>query len=260
MSSSTHGAPATRRALGRTLCILAIAPSAAVAQLLRVHVPASLPARPVPLLVVLHGCLQGAADFARMSGFSEAADRNGFVVLYPEQTTTANPARCWNWFEPAHQKRAGEAAAIVAMIDSVGRLRPIDSARVYLAGHSAGGAMAVNVASLYPERFAGVMSHSGIPVGAATNAVAGIGTMALGPAIEIADSVRARLGPGRDPMPLLVMHGKADLVVSSRNAQPLTVQWMRAGGAVKEVIMAGLGHGWAPTATQTTLEFFRILR
>ena len=70
------------------------------------------------------------------------------------------------------------------MIDSVRRIRPIDSTRVYIAGMSAGAAMAVNIASLYPERFAGVMSHSGVAVGAATNVVAGLGAMALGPEIR----------------------------------------------------------------------------
>lgn len=242
------------------MMLVAAAGGLAAQSSMRVHSPAGLAGTKAPLLVVLHGCAQSTDDLARATGLNEAADRNGFVVLYPEQLAAANALRCWNWFEPANQKRGGEAAAIVAMIDSVARSGRIDLTRVYIAGLSAGGAMAVNIATLFPERFAGAMSHSGIPVGAATGAAAAFGVMRGGPPATTVDSVRARIGKDRSALPLLVMQGDADVIVNPLNAPALSLQWLRAGGVVKEVIVPGLGHGWAPGATQAMLDFFRLVR
>src|SRR5687768_14546082 len=132
----------------------------------RLHVPAA--AGPLPLVVMLHGCTQSPEDFARGTRMEALAAEMGFAVLFPAQSARANRNRCWNWFRPEHQSRdAGEPAAIAAATRDVIARHPIDPARVYVAGLSAGAAMAVIVAATYPEIFSAVGVHSGLAYRAA---------------------------------------------------------------------------------------------
>src|SRR4051812_17609192 len=131
-----------------------------------VHAPRGVePGTAVPLVCMLHGCTQDAAGFAVATRMNEAADRHRFAVVYPEQQRGENPQACWNWFLPEHQARgAGEPAAIAATVREVmGTTSPwtIDSRRVFVAGLSAGGAMAAILAATHPDLFAGVAVHSG---------------------------------------------------------------------------------------------------
>ena len=122
----------------------------------------------LPLLVMLHGCQQDAPDFARGTGMNELAAQAPCLVLYPEQLAKANQMRCWNWYDIAHQgPHAGEPAMLVALTRKIISLYPVDATRVYIAGLSAGGAMAAIVAAHHPRLFAAVGVHSGLPPGAA---------------------------------------------------------------------------------------------
>ena len=92
------------------------------------------------------------------------ADEHGFIVVYPEQAVQANASKCWNWFKPQDQRRgAGEPALIADIVREVAREHCADPRRVYVAGLSAGAAMAVVLGETYPELFAGVGAHSGLP-------------------------------------------------------------------------------------------------
>lgn len=168
-----------------------------------------------PLLVMLHGCSQSAIDFAAGTAMNERAREQGYFVLYPEQSRNANALRCWSWFERQHQQRGrGEPAAIAAMTLAVIRSQGIDASRVYIAGLSAGGAMAAIVAAAYPEIFAAVGVHSGVAHGAATNATDAHGVM------------RGNIAAGRWPtlphgMPTIVFHGDQDLSVHPRHGRAL---------------------------------------
>lgn len=154
-----------------------------------------------PLVVMLHGCSQNAADFAAGTAMNERAREQGYFVLYPEQSRQASALRCWSWFRSGHQQRGrGEPAAIAAMTRAVIRSQGIDAGRVYIAGLSAGGAMAAIVAAAYPEIFAAVGIHSGV----------------------------ARGAPQADPwqplprgIPTIVFHGDQDLSVHSRHERAL---------------------------------------
>ncbi|MBV9109063.1 MAG: PHB depolymerase family esterase, partial [Gemmatimonadetes bacterium] len=119
-------------------------------------------ARPAPLVVMLHGCTQDPDDFARGTRFNQLAGDAGVLVAWPEQPAEQQVQKCWSWYDPAHQAAArGEPAVIAGITREVMAGHAVDPKRVYVAGVSAGAAMAVNVAASYPELFAAVASHSG---------------------------------------------------------------------------------------------------
>jgi poly(hydroxyalkanoate) depolymerase family esterase len=136
----------------------------------RLYLPPGPIDAPRPLVVMLHGCTQDPEDFAAGTAMNERAREQGFFVLYPAQSGRANPQRCWNWFKHTHQRRnRGEAGLIASMVRDVTARHAIDASRVYIAGLSAGGAMAAIVAAAHPELFAAVGVHSGLAPGAATS-------------------------------------------------------------------------------------------
>lgn len=179
----------------------------------RLFQPERLLDSPRPLLVMLHGCTQNPADIAVGTRFDEWAERYGWLVVYPEQTRAANPKACWNWFHPDHQQQdRGEPAALAALTRTVAADYPVDGRNIFVAGMSAGAAMAAQLALHYPGLFRGLAAHSGLPPGAARNAVSALLAMkALG---------RAPQGPPLT-VPTIVFHGHKDGVVNARNARRL---------------------------------------
>src|SRR5205823_5386743 len=130
------------------------------------------PGTPTPLIVMLHGCTQTPADFAAGTQMNQLADQKQFIVVYPQQTSTYNQEECWNWFDTAHQGRgSGEPAIIAGIVQTVVQNTSqwtIDTQRVYVAGLSAGAAMAVILGASYPDIFAAIAVHSGLEYKAAT--------------------------------------------------------------------------------------------
>ena len=175
----------------------------------------------LPLVVMLHGCTQNPDDFAvgtSMNGLARGtADSPAFYVLYPSQARAANAQGCWNWFERSHQRRGqGEPAWIAELTQQLVRTLPIDKRRVYVAGLSAGGAMAAIVAAAYPDVFAAVGVHSGLPVGAARNLTEALTAMKHG-ASPTSDSTPT----SQRRVPTIVFQGDQDRTVHARNAQSL---------------------------------------
>ena len=167
-----------------------------------------------PLLVLLHGCTQDAADFASGTAMNEFAAQHDCLVAYPEQSKNANSGRCWNWFLPEHQQRdQGEPGMIAALTRQVLQSTDADPQRVYIAGLSAGGAMAITVAQLYPELFAAVGVHSGLARGLARDMASAFTAMRRGP---------AAVAPAEAPaiaLPTIVFHGESDRTVHPDNAE-----------------------------------------
>ena len=162
---------------------------------------------------MLHGCHQDAEDFAIGTRMNLHASTHGCFVLYPQQSTQANGARCWNWYESAHQQREqGEPAIIAELTRHVLSGNAITKERVYVAGFSAGGAMAATLAVMYPDLYAALGIHSGMPHGAARDFMSAMMAMQHGTMASYAAH------PMHGRIPTIVFHGNEDNMVHATHA------------------------------------------
>jgi len=204
-----------------------------------------------PLVVVLHGCSQNAADAAELSGWNELSDRYGFHVLYPEQKTINNVSECFNWFdEDDIVRNGGEARSIEAMVWKMRQDHSIDAGRIHVTGLSAGGAMSAVMLGCYPDIFKAAAVMSGGPYFAATDiftsASAMLGNVTKSPQ-QWGDLVRAHgTGPwGR----MAIFHGENDDVVNPTNARELVKQWTDVHGIDQEPDLT-VSYPTAPDVTR----------
>lgn len=197
-----------------------------------------------PLLMMLHGCSQNPGDFARGTRMNALARRHGFLVLYPAQPPRSNAAKCWNWFSPADQRRgAGEPALLAGLVQEVIRTHRVDADRVYVAGLSAGAAMAAILGREYPDVFAATGIHSGLPQGAARDVASALAVMHTGRLRPHGPSRTG--GPG---LPTIVFHGDADKTVHPANGQHV-VDDVLAGATATPRITRGEVNGRTYTHT-----------
>ena len=216
----------------------------------KLFAPAGFEGESLPLVVMLHGCTQDPDDFAAGTRMNELAQAEGFFVLYPAQAARSNSHKCWNWFSPADQRRgAGEPALLAGMVRHVLQTHPVDPDRVYVAGLSAGGAMAAILAHEYPDLFAAAGVHSGIPAGAAHDVASAFSVMKNGPRAPSSwPSPGSTSWPNGDrearadarsrgvPAPVIVFHGDADATVSAANGDAVIAAALAGVDAVSETI------------------------
>ena len=185
----------------------------------RLFMPASARAavQPPALLVLLHGCAQDAERFAACTRMDALAEQRGFCVLYAEQSVRAQRQRCWNWFDAQHQQRgSGEPSLLAGLVRKLVRQHRLAARRVYVAGFSAGGAMAVVLGETYPELFRAVGVYAGMPYQSAQGttsallAMRGRHGMVGKPATPVSPPARA--------MPTIVVQGDRDRTVHAGNA------------------------------------------
>lgn len=179
-----------------------------------------------PVVVMLHGCGQDAKEFAASAQMNAVAVRERFLVLYPEQDRLANAQRCWNWFELRNRRADGEMSLILQAIDQACLFHGGDPDRVAIVGLSAGASMAGLLASRHPERFRGVVMHSGVAPGLAHSN--GSAWRAMRGQVPVR-AVSTGDGAGAMPLPpLLVIQGGADRVVVPGNGRRLAEWWAGA--------------------------------
>jgi poly(hydroxyalkanoate) depolymerase family esterase len=247
-----------------------------------IYLPAGCSSRDsLPLLVMLHGCRQDAALFAAGTRMNQLADRERFVVLYPEQLREANAFSCWNWFDSTAVDGAGEAGMIAQLTRTAIDRYPVDARRVYLAGMSAGGAMACTLAIHHGKLFAAAAVHSGLMHAAAVSVLQATQAMHSGSRASPSDTVRQALqiaGGQASFVPTLVIHGDGDKVVHPVNADMIIEQLeclargteesalvaaspetrheggrnylqqdyhCRGRAALRRIVVKGLGHAWS---------------
>ena len=209
---------------------------AAGARRYRVYRPSGLGiniGKRVPLVVMLHGCGQDAKAFALSTRMNRIADREGFIVLYPEQDRLANVQGCWNWFETDSGRAYGEAGLIMKTIDQVGLLYAVDRTRVAVVGLSAGASMAALLGTRHPDRFRAVVMHSGVPTGSAHSSVSAVAAMrGRRPGVVAAAVSSPAVSTTAAWPPLLVIHGANDTVVAPSNGHAAAMAWANEAGAV----------------------------
>ncbi|QJD99955.1 PHB depolymerase family esterase [Massilia forsythiae] len=259
----------------------------------KLYVPSGHAGQPAPLLVMLHGCAQSADDFAIGTGMNALAEECGCLVAYPAQSQHANASRCWNWFNAVDQQHGqGEPSIIAGLTRDVMARYAVDPRRVYVAGLSAGGAMAAIMGTLYPELYAAVGVHSGLPFAAAHDLPSAFAAMK--------GEFQRRQAPGR-AVPIIVFHGDRDTTVHPANGDelmqrrrrhPLEATVIEPGqvpdghaytrtvhhrpdGSIhaEHWLVHGSGHAWSggdargsytdikgPSASQEMMRFFRTAR
>jgi poly(hydroxyalkanoate) depolymerase family esterase len=262
----------------------------------RLYVPSRYAGQKVPLIVMLHGCMQSPEDFAAGTGMNAAAERQTCLVVYPGQPTTAHAQKCWKWFSAEDQERGrGEPSIIAGITRQVMHDYAVDPARVHVAGLSAGGAAAAIMGQAYPDLYASIGVHSGLACGAARDLPSALIAMQHGSGASRLR--RPAAGPGRRTIPAIVFHGDRDNIVNPRNAEDVVAQLTQdtgllvrgqsgqdAGGypyrrtlytdgagspVIEQWSLLGAGHAWSggsqagsftdprgPDATREMLRFF----
>lgn len=180
----------------------------------QIYLPSRRATHGLPLVVMLHGCKQNPEDFAAGTRMNRLAEELGFAVVYPAQSGKANVSACWNWFQPAHQQReAGEPSLIAGITREVVARHHLDGRRVYVAGLSAGGAMALVMGTAYPELYAALGVHSGLDYAAARDLPSALAVMKGTRARKARRSANART------VPMIVFHGDCDTTVHPSNGE-----------------------------------------
>jgi poly(hydroxyalkanoate) depolymerase family esterase len=229
----------------------------------RLYIPDPRARRPAGLVMMLHGCTQSPADFANGTGMNRIADAHDLIVVYPGQSRGANMQSCWNWFAPSDQERgSGEPAILAGLAVQIRQDHDIPEDRIFVAGLSAGGAMAVILGRAYPDVFTHVGVHSGLPYKAARDVQSAFAAMG--------GSLRQTSGAPLRPLPTIVFHGAADATVNAANGQRIVDEAGAAGAElrdsgtmggrryIRDTVLApngqpilehwridGLGHAWS---------------
>lgn len=254
----------------------------------KVYAPTNPPAGALPLVVMLHGCSQSADDFAAATRMNALAEELGFVAVYPMQSSRANAAKCWNWFEARHQRRNEGEPSLIAGITRRLLRQGIDPCRVYVAGLSAGGAMAAVMGAEYPDLYAAIGVHSGLPHGVAQDLRSALAAMNGRRSRGDDSKCRQMAAPG---IPVIAFHGDEDTTVHPSNSDFIglpgsriaaergrrngrsftrTVHFDASGRPrVEQWLVHGAGHAWfgghpgvsfadpqGPDASREMLRFF----
>ncbi|MCQ6275444.1 PHB depolymerase family esterase [Bacillus sp. V3B] len=204
-----------------------------------------------PLLVMLHGCGQDPNDFAAGTNMNTLAEKEKFLVLYPDMNHLLNPSDlagynpfgCWNWFLDKNQRRGkGHPKLIYEIINEVKSKYKIDSNKVYAAGLSAGGSLACILGVTYPDVFNGIGICSGLAYGAAnvfflTDPMAEEAKKSMEKGVPdpyaCGNSALQEMGEYKKKIRVIVFHGICDTTVHPINGQQVITQWAQTNFLVE---------------------------
>jgi poly(hydroxyalkanoate) depolymerase family esterase len=201
------------------------------------YVPAGLPQNS-PLVVLFHGCTQSAAEYAQ-AGWTELADKWRFALVLPEQSSSNNPIRCFNWAgeygDPTNLKRGeGENLSVKQMVDKMRADHQTDPNRTFVAGFSSGGAEAALMLAVYPDVFKAGAVFSGVPYYCGSTQQDAYTCMNPGKnksPQEWGDLVRGAYPGFSGPYPrVAIWHGTSDTTVATANQGELIEQWTNVHG------------------------------
>lgn len=221
----------------------------------RTYIPGKAEKPPAGMILMLHGCTQNPVDFANGTAMNRLAEAHGLIVVYPAQSRGANMQSCWNWFSPADQERdRGEPALLAGMVRQVQAQHGVPEGKVYVAGLSAGAAMAVILGRTHPDMFAAVGAHSGLAYKSARDVPSAFAAMA-------GNGAASSSMPGQS-VPTIVFHGTSDSTVNVANGQRIADE---ARGKGTELLDEGTSNGRKYTRSTTlctqghaALEYWRI--
>ena len=217
----------------------------------KLYIPSRYQGQAVPLVVMLHGGTQTPDDFAAGTRMNVIAEEETYLVVYPAQPSHANPAKCWNWFRPNDQRRdRGEPSLIAGITRQVMNDYSVDPRRVYVGGLSAGAAAAAVMGATYPDLYAAIGVHSGLPCGAADDLISAFAAMRHGGSRNSsASGETSSVLEDRPPVPTIVFHGDRDTIVHPRNADHVITRSMRTTNWQKKVHRGQVPGGHAYTCT-----------
>jgi poly(hydroxyalkanoate) depolymerase family esterase len=211
----------------------------------KLYIPSTYDGRPVPLVVMLHGCTQSPDDFAVGTRMNILAEEQNFLVAYPAQPVSANPSKCWNWFRPGDQARdRGEPSLIAGASRQIAQDLAVDRSRIYAAVLSAGGAAAAILGATYPDLYAAIGIHSGLACGAAQDLPSAMTAMRQGAHSNAATPAVVT--------PTIVFHGDRDMTVSPLNG----AQIIDMGAARLAGLTATSVRGTSPGGAEYTQDVY----
>jgi poly(hydroxyalkanoate) depolymerase family esterase len=216
----------------------------------KLYIPSRYQGQAIPLVVMLHGCTQSPDDFAAGTLMNVIAEEQTCLVVYPEQPSEANPAKCWNWFRPTDQRRGqGEPSLVAGITRQVMRDYSVEPQRVYVGGLSAGAAAAVVMGATYPDLYAAIGVHSGLPCGAAQDLPSAFAAMRQGDLAASSGFDDILLVGDGPAVPTIVFHGDRDTTVHPRNGDYVIAQSLRTTKSRKTVHRGRVPGGHAYTRT-----------
>ncbi len=198
----------------------------------KLYIPSGYHGQPLPLVVMLHGCTQNPDDFAAGTQMNALAETQLCFVAYPAQTRADNSSKCWNWFKESDQQRdGGEPSIIAGLTRQIADNYSIDPQRIYVAGLSAGGAMAATMAMTYPDLYAAAGVHSGLPHGVAQNLPAALAAMQGSQRMPRSPQTTGSSPTNAACAPTIVFHGDSDTTVHPCNGEQVTTQSLSSHAA-----------------------------